>query len=43
MLRADGRSRVTLEVETQNDNALRLYTSSGFVREAGEDYWRVEP
>jgi ribosomal protein S18 acetylase RimI-like enzyme len=41
MLRADGRSRVTLEVETENDNALRLYTSSGFVREAGEDYWRV--
>lgn len=42
MLRADGRSRVTLEVETENDNALRLYTSIGFVREAGEDYWRVE-
>jgi ribosomal protein S18 acetylase RimI-like enzyme len=41
MLRADGRDRVTLEVETQNDQALRLYTSSGFVREAGEDYWRV--
>ena len=41
VLRADGRSRVTLEVETENDNALRLYTSSGFVREAGEDYWRV--
>ena len=42
LLRADGRSRVTLEVETQNDSALHLYTSSGFVREAGEDYWRVE-
>ena len=41
MLRADGRARVTLEVETRNDNALRLYTSSGFVREAGEDYWRL--
>lgn len=42
MLRADGRTRVTLEVETQNEQALGLYTSSGFVREAGEDYWRVE-
>ena len=42
MLRADGRSRVTLEVETENEHALGLYTSSGFVREAGEDYWRVE-
>ena len=42
ILRADGRSRVTLEVETENDNALHLYTSSGFVREAGEDYWKLE-
>ena len=41
LLRAAGRSRVTLEVETQNANALRLYTSTGFVREAGEDYWAV--
>jgi ribosomal protein S18 acetylase RimI-like enzyme len=41
LLRADGRSRVTLEVETQNESALGLYTSSGFVREAGENYWRV--
>jgi ribosomal protein S18 acetylase RimI-like enzyme len=31
--------RVTLEVETQNANALRLYTSTGFALEAGEDYW----
>jgi ribosomal protein S18 acetylase RimI-like enzyme len=42
LLREQGCSRVTLEVETQNANALRLYTSTGFVPEAGEDYWAVE-
>lgn len=41
-LRDGGCARVTLEVETQNANALRLYTSTGFVAEAGEDYWAVE-
>ena len=41
-LRDQGCSRVTLEVETQNASALGLYTSVGFVREAGEDYWAVE-
>jgi ribosomal protein S18 acetylase RimI-like enzyme len=41
MLRADGRTRVTLEVETENESALGLYTSTGFVREAGEDYCRL--
>ncbi len=41
-LRADGVPRVTLEVETQNASALGLYTSLGFVNEAGEDYWEVE-
>lgn len=41
-LRDQGCSRVTLEVETQNASALGLYTSTGFVREAGEDYWAVE-
>ncbi|MCU1603313.1 MAG: GCN5-related N-acetyltransferase [Frankiales bacterium] len=40
-LRADGVPRVTLEVETGNANALRLYTDLGFVHEAGEDYWEV--
>jgi ribosomal protein S18 acetylase RimI-like enzyme len=40
-LRDEGVSRVTLEVETENENALRLYTSTGFAREAGEDYWAV--
>jgi ribosomal protein S18 acetylase RimI-like enzyme len=39
--RRDGFVRVTLEVETENEHALRLYTSTGFVREAGEDYWRL--
>jgi ribosomal protein S18 acetylase RimI-like enzyme len=40
-LRDEGVARVTLEVETENANALRLYTSTGFVREAGEDYWKL--
>ena len=39
MMRDAGQSRVTLEVETENDSALHLYTSTGFVREAGEEYW----
>jgi ribosomal protein S18 acetylase RimI-like enzyme len=41
LLRADGRDTVTLEVETENAGALHLYTSTGFVRDAGEDYWRL--
>lgn len=40
-LRAEGVDRVTLEVETQNAHALGLYTSLGFVPEAGEDYWAL--
>lgn len=42
LLRADGRGRVTLEVETENASALHLYTSTGFTREAGEDYWALD-
>lgn len=41
LLRADGRGHVTLEVETENASALHLYTSTGFVKEAGEDYWAL--
>ena len=41
-LREQGCGRVTLEVETQNASALGLYTSVGFEREAGEDYWAIE-
>jgi ribosomal protein S18 acetylase RimI-like enzyme len=41
LLRAEGRDEVTLEVETENANALRLYTSTGFVHESGEDYWAL--
>ena len=41
LLRADGRDHVTLEVETQNAGALHLYTSTGFVPTAGEDYWAL--
>jgi ribosomal protein S18 acetylase RimI-like enzyme len=35
----EGYARVTLEVATDNEQALGLYTSTGFVPEAGEDYW----
>jgi ribosomal protein S18 acetylase RimI-like enzyme len=41
VLRADGAVQVTLEVETRNDSALHLYTSIGFEKVAGEDYWKV--
>ncbi len=41
MLRDGGCTRVTLEVETQNEGALGLYLSTGFVREAGEEYWAL--
>ena len=40
-LREEGVERVTLEVETENAHALGLYTSLGFVPEAGEDYWAL--
>lgn len=43
LLREQGCGRVTLEVETRNDGALGLYLSTGFVREAGEDYWALTP
>jgi ribosomal protein S18 acetylase RimI-like enzyme len=36
-----GCTRITLEVETENEQALGLYTSTGFVAEAGEDYWAL--
>lgn len=39
-LRAEGSKRVTLEVASDNDRALGLYTSVGFVRLATEDYFR---
>ena len=42
LLRAQGCSRVTLEVATENDSALGLYLSTGFVQEAGEEYWAVD-
>jgi ribosomal protein S18 acetylase RimI-like enzyme len=37
----EGYARVTLEVATDNEHALGLYTSTGFVPEAGEDYWSL--
>lgn len=41
LLRARGCARVTLEVATENEGALGLYLSTGFVQEAGEQYWAV--
>jgi ribosomal protein S18 acetylase RimI-like enzyme len=40
-LRSDGVREVTLEVEVDNDAALGLYTSVGFVQQATEDYYAV--
>ncbi|HXW81165.1 MAG TPA: GNAT family N-acetyltransferase, partial [Acidimicrobiales bacterium] len=37
---AEGAKRITLEVATDNDRALGLYTAVGFVRLATEDYFR---
>lgn len=37
-----GARRVTLEVEVDNDRALELYLSVGFVREATEDYFALD-
>lgn len=36
-----GSTRVTLEVEVDNDHALGLYTSVGFERRTTEDYFRL--
>jgi ribosomal protein S18 acetylase RimI-like enzyme len=40
-LRDGGATRVTLEVEVDNDNALGLYLSVGFERWATDDYFAV--
>lgn len=40
-LRDQGASRVTLEVEVDNDRALGLYTSVGFQRVLTEDYYAL--
>ena len=42
LLRAEGSAGVTLEVATDNDRALALYTSTGFVPETTEDYWAID-
>ena len=36
-----GAERVALEVAVENPGALRLYTATGFVPVAGEDYWAL--
>lgn len=40
-LRSAGTTNVTIEVEVDNDAALGLYTSVGFVQRATEDYFAV--
>lgn len=40
-LRADGAARVALEVAVDNEHALGLYTSLGFVPVATEDYYCI--
>ena len=40
-LRAEGTHRVGLEVDTENDRALTLYTSIGFTPVATEDYFAL--
>lgn len=40
-LRAEGVATVGLEVEVENDRALGLYTSLGFVRVTTEDYYAL--
>ena len=40
-LRAEGATRVGLEVAVDNDRALGLYTSLGFERRTTEDYYRL--
>jgi mycothiol synthase len=42
-LREEGATLVGLEVEAQNDNAIRLYTSLGFAPVTTEDYWAIHP
>jgi ribosomal protein S18 acetylase RimI-like enzyme len=42
-LREQGATLVGLEVEAQNDNAIRLYTSLGFEPVTTEDYWAIHP
>ena len=41
-LRAEGVQRVGLEVAVENDRALGLYTSLGFVEVTTEDYYQLE-
>jgi ribosomal protein S18 acetylase RimI-like enzyme len=43
MLRAHGAVRVGLEVATDNESALGLYTSLGFKPVSVEDYWDLAP
>lgn len=42
LLRDEGYARVTLEVEVDNEHALGLYLSTGFERQATEDYWALD-
>jgi ribosomal protein S18 acetylase RimI-like enzyme len=41
LLRADGARRIGLEVAVDNDRALALYTSVGFMPVTTEDYFAI--
>jgi len=41
ILKAEGKERITLDVQTDNDVALSLYLKSGFVKEFTIDYYSI--
>jgi ribosomal protein S18 acetylase RimI-like enzyme len=41
ILRAEGKDKITLDVQTDNDVALSLYLKSGFVKEFTIDYYSI--
>ena len=40
-VRADGAARIGLDVDVDNDHALGLYTSVGFMPHTTEDYYAL--
>lgn len=43
MRQDEGVRRIGLEVDLENDHALGLYTSLGFIQETTEDYYELLP
>ena len=41
ILREEGKDRITLDVQTDNDVALSLYLKSGFEKEFTIDYYTI--